>query len=404
MHLSESDSYYFLRGKIRVFESAQNVEIRVTDRAMAIKMNGQLAGKYETKLVYSAKSGSRPKWQVAGTIEGDLDVELGANLTKSVSEWADATSNSAKRIDAELERLERSVKDLQREINAARQDVRETRQRRQNRLAAATRSVAVANQKVVSLRQQVASERSRQLTGFKSSLDSASRALRPLRSNKDSKYRAYSKAKRAYEKAKKPIDRAKKKAKMLAALAKYKTSKSKYDVAKKAYDKAKKAYDDAAREINRVPVDADPRIVAAKAKLRAASVSLQAAKEAVELAERVPVDATPKVRALIETQKGLTKQLDRMRQKLRELGDVAQRASRLSEWQKKNGALVVIQKVHFDSALTVVEGAGKLKLMVDAKVAGEQKQVVVSIDSSSLTRENLVQLIQRELREKLLST
>ncbi len=400
--MSKRDAYYRLQGYAKVFDAERYAEVDMSATHMYIRIDDKLGGVYETSFEYRAEMAANPTWYVKASFDNQLSDDLGQQLSSDIRDWAKQRNREFQQRQQELTNWQNKVRSLDTRIAQARRDVQSDRQRNEQKLASARRTVSDAQRAVDSMRQQVKTQRANDLSVIKGKLDSASSAMRSLKSKRDKAKKAYDKAKKAYKNAK-VLDKPKKKIAQGKMKIAYEAAKGKYSAAKIAYDAAKLAYDKAARAANRVPVDADPKVAAAIAALKSAEVGLKAVQAAMNAAHRIPVDKTPSVLALIEARDAAIQRLENAKRILSVSNAALQKGSGLAAWTANNaGNAVSIQHVQFETKLTGMLQGSKVELQVDARIAGKPETIYVDVEAPTLDSKNLIDVLTDELKRKLL--
>ncbi len=450
----DADSYFRFKGGARVLDIEASATAELGVRTSVVELSGKLAKSFEVDVLFRTPTLANPTWEFDAVFKNDFSRTLGTTVAADLRKWGEQTKAEYNEAQADLDRALRDVNRLNAEIATTRAQVLAERAKHQaaveraqsdvrkidgdvktmrarveaerkkllDGIARAKREVAKIQQDIDGRRNEVKAERARDLSVHKRDRDNAKKSY-------DSAQKAFKSAESAWRKEKNPFKKVKlgvvKDAKGVARDAKrviYDGANKKYSIAKAAMDRipvdadpkivalkaAKGAADGALSQADRayrkatggVSVDADPRVAGLLAAKGTGLAALATAEKTLEISRRIPVDADPRLIGLFAARDTATVALQGAKAAVSAVDDTVQVATEILA-RSAEGKIIDVVSVRLSGRLGDFAKGNKVALEARVRLLDKPEVLRVSISSKQLESGDVFDRIADAILPKL---
>lgn len=448
----KGQGHFRFTGGARVMDISANAEAELEVESTMVRCSGSIADSFAAEFLFRTPSMEHPAWDFEAAFADDFTRLLGQRAAEDIRAWAKTTKSQFDRASVRLENAKDEVARLNKEIARARQQVESERARHKEALVRAESDVRRINDEIARAKRQVEAERQqarnrmnaaeRKVQEIQQDIDAARASVkaarqRDLEANRrdldkakksyDAAKRAFTAAERAWKKERNVLKKAKKKATMEAKRAARKARKTVYQAARKKYD-AHNAV------VNRVSIDADPKIVALRGAQRTAKSALQTARDAYQattrnvsvdndprvagllasrnaalaavrtaqdafqVAHRISVDADPRVAGLIAARGTAMLGLDAAQGAVEAYGDSIQIATRVLA-ATSGGDIITVTGARLKGSVGAFGAGGQAELVIQGRVLKSPRTLQIAVSSVDFENGNVFKLAGNALKK-----
>lgn len=370
------DQHFRLKGKAKLLLKTTAVDVDCSLKGLAIDVSENFKGVYQANYHLSSPGSGRPNWRVAAALENELTKTLSNQVSKEARDWAEKVKRDFAAAQGGLDRAKEEVRELDDDIERQRAKILARRKKQGASLRSAQRKVSEIQEDLDKVRAKILSKRKARYAKVQK------------------KKRAADSARSAWQKAKKARERAKlhKKPKLrIIEAAKF----ADYQAKNAAYGTANAHY----KSLLKVPIEADPRMVALFAAKESATGILKAAEKMTEV---WPIETDPALAALIAARETALAGLNVAKGAVFVSGKTVEGAGRVTAWAAKhNGDLFMLDSASFDAQLAGYLDGGKIDVRVKARFLGDRKSFRVKLDTEVLKDGKLAKALWKHLKSEL---
>ncbi|QDV07067.1 hypothetical protein Poly30_25860 [Planctomycetes bacterium Poly30] len=370
------DQHFRLKGATKLLALSRTVDVNCSLTNLVIDTSEEFKGVYSTAYHLSSPSQGRPAWRVAATVENQLSRTLSEQVSGKARAWAEETERDFARAQRDLDDAKAQVRQLDGSIEAEKKKVLARRDRQGSALRSAQAEVQKLTGEMDKVRATILGNRKTRKAKVdrkKSAADSARKAWQ----------QAISDRKKAplQKRPKLKIIEAAKFADYQGKLAAWKTSNAGYQA------------------LLRVPIEADPRMVALLTAREAATGTLKGAEKMTEV---WPIETDPKVAALIAARETALGALNVAKGSVFLGGKAVVGAGKITSWiAKHNGDLFMLDSASFEAELAGYLAGNSVQLDAKARFLGDTKTFRLRVSAGLLKDGALATALWNHLKKEL---
>ncbi|MEM6671795.1 MAG: hypothetical protein AAF726_03065 [Planctomycetota bacterium] len=370
------DQRFRVAGETRLFGLSRGVDFDCGLTKIWFDTWEELSGVYRVEHHVSSPGSGRPTWTLRSSMRNDFSRTLEDEVADHALAWAQEVERDFAAAQRDLDAAKREVERLDGSIEAARAQVRKERAAHGKGLERAQANVASIDSEIDRLRREVNAARSK-----------TKDSVTAKKKTRDRAHSAWRKAVAARKKAK-VWDKPKRKAAEAKAYADYQAKNADYGASKAAYSATVA-----------VPVDADPRIAAL---LGSRSAALTALRSAESLVRTFPVDSDPRVAGQIAGRATALAALDVAKGAVDVTGTAVAGAGRVTSWAASHsGAVLGVDEAGYGAKLAGYLAGNEVDFRAQVRFLGEPESIRVRLAPAEIADGRVIDRVWSALRASL---